>query len=387
MSILGNLQRDARRRIDEALAPRPAPVPHQTGAPTVAGLFRAASGIGESARLCHAALTDLGLAPDAIDLSESFGQAHLSEPAPPSGDNRGPIIIHLNPSELPRALRAIGALRLEGRKVIGYWAWELPRIPPSWRRAMAYVHEVWVPSAFCAEAFGANPARPVRTVPHVLPPTESARPRTNDHKPFTVLATGDLRSSLARKNLVGAVKSFRDAFADDSDKVLIVRATHRSGNDPAWRNLSEHTGGAANIRLDDRIRSRAEETALLASTDVVLSPHRAEGFGLVLARAMQLGIPVIATGWSGNMDFMTPQSACLLDYELVPVEDPQGIYTAPDQVWAEPNLVNARNWLVRLANDPALRDSIGVRALETYPSRNFRETLRTNLEYSDCVDA
>ena len=56
--------------------------------------------------------------------------------------------------------------------------------------------------------------------------------------------------------------------------------------------------------------------ALFARADCYVSLHRAEGFGLTLAEAMALGKPVIATGFSGNTDFMTPANSYLVDWKL-----------------------------------------------------------------------
>jgi glycosyltransferase involved in cell wall biosynthesis len=102
--------------------------------------------------------------------------------------------------------------------------------------------------------------------------------------------------------------------------------------------------------------------ALVASADTVLSLHRAEGFGLLLAEAMLHRIPVVATGWSGNLDFMTPDDSALIGYRLVPVDDPQGTYTVPNAQWADPDSAEAAAWLTRLRNDPELRRRMGERA-------------------------
>ena len=67
----------------------------------------------------------------------------------------------------------------------------------------------------------------------------------------------------------------------------------------------------------------ADMSGLMAAADIVLSLHRSEGFGLVPAEAMQLGKPVVATGWSGNMDFMNARNSAPVSYSLVPVQDPR----------------------------------------------------------------
>jgi len=72
---------------------------------------------------------------------------------------------------------------------------------------------------------------------------------------------------------------------------------------------------------------------LVASADVVLSLHRAEGFGLLLAEAMLHEVPVVATNWSGNVDFMSAEDSGLVGYRLVPPNDPQGTYNLPGAEW------------------------------------------------------
>ena len=60
---------------------------------------------------------------------------------------------------------------------------------------------------------------------------------------------------------------------------------------------------APNIRIETHTLAPEDRHALTACADIVLSLHRGEGFGLVMAEAMLLGKPVVATGWSGNTDY------------------------------------------------------------------------------------
>lgn len=382
-----SLRFDASRRalartVDAALAPAAGRFENESADPTVAGLFRAASGIGDSARLCRAALRDIGVAPDMIDLSEDFGQRDLAAGPGPAAPvtNTGPLIIHLNPPELPRALRRIGRDRLAGRKIIGYWAWELPDAPPAWRRAMRFVHEVWTPSAFCTAALSPGASVPVRTVPHILSAPGPAQPglRSPDVG-FHVIASGDARSSLARKNLAGSLRAFREAFGDDPGVRLSIRLGHGTAADPVVADFENRCAAFANVRLVRDIMDEPTEAAFIASADAMLSLHRAEGFGLVLAKAMRMGKPVIATGWSGNMEYMSAESGCLVGFDTVPVRDPQGVYKGADQTWAEPALDEAVTWLRRLRSDTALRDRIGESAAALYPEKRFRDMLAAAL--------
>ena len=101
---------------------------------------------------------------------------------------------------------------------------------------------------------------------------------------------------------------------------------------------------------------------LMAAADIVISLHRSEGFGLVPAQAMALGKPVIATAWSGNLDFMNKRNSALVSYSLVPVDDPDGVFGADGQMWADADIDEATEWLRRLADDRELRRRIGATA-------------------------
>jgi glycosyltransferase involved in cell wall biosynthesis len=84
---------------------------------------------------------------------------------------------------------------------------------------------------------------------------------------------------------------------------------------------------------------------------------------------MRLGKPVIATGYSGNMDFTREQNACLVGYHLVPVR--QGEYPhRTRQVWAEPNVDEAAEHMWRTFSDPTFRARIAT-AGQQFIEREF----------------
>ena len=272
---------------------------------------------------------------------------------------------------LPWALLRLPRGLVHGRRVIGNWAWELPVVPEAWRVGLGFVHEIWAPSHFTAEAFRAwlpeGAGIPVRVVPNpvaVAPPVPSALDRAAFGLPaaaVVVLVSFSLASSNVRKNPLGAVRAFRAAFGDRGDRILLLKIGN-PGHFPAeFAALREAVAGCANIRLETRTLPRADSHALTSCADIVLSLHRSEGFGLVPAEAMLLGRPVVATGWSGNMDFMDADSAALVGYRLVPARDPRGVFEAPGAVWAEPELGQAADALRRLADDPAGRAALGAR--------------------------
>lgn len=352
------------------LAPRPDRGPSGEGPVAVAGLLSTTTGLGEGARLCLDAFRDMGYETRATDLSAAFDQADLpgerTAVPPPRPGEGGSLVVHINSPYLPFALWRLGAGAVRGRRVVGYWAWELPRVPTSWRRGLPFVHEIWVPSRFTADAIAAETALPVRVVPHPLPPPRPAPLTRADFglpdDAFVTVAFFHMGSSFMRKNPLGAVHAFRRAFGDDPTKILLLKAVDAGLAPWARQRLEEAVAGAANIRVLERRLTGGEVTALLATADAVVSLHRAEGFGLVPAQAMQLGKPVVATGWSGNLDFMNTDNSLLTGYRLVPAHDPQGTYDMPGQSWADPDEQEAAAHLRRLADDPAFARALGARA-------------------------
>jgi glycosyltransferase involved in cell wall biosynthesis len=341
-----------------------------SGTPVVVGLLRAPIGIGESARLCLAALQELGYSVQHFDVTglrrrKDEISLEVTANGTASFEDQGPLLLHLNAPQMPRVLATLGRRRVGGRLLIGYWHWELPGMPRAWSRMATKLHEIWVPSEFCASAVSAQTSKPVRVVPHPVrpyagPPWDRRQIGLSERH-VVVLCIYDMGSSQARKNPVGAVRAFRRAFGDREDTVLVVKVRDPGASRAAFDALKAEIGGARNIRLLAESLTGDEMASLVAGGDIVLSLHRSEGFGLIPAQAMLAGKPVVATGWSGNMQFMDSESAALVPYRLVPVHDPQGIYPAGGQLWAEPDLEAAAEWLRRLAEDRELRRGLGAR--------------------------
>ena len=350
------LPREARRRWmvqgSAWLAPHPdQPAPRARAGIAVAGELDRASGLGEGARLMLHGLGALGVPAWAMRRGA----------AAPEG---APLVLHVSAPQVPLALLRLGRAALRGRRVVGYWAWELPVAPDSWRACAAFVHEAWAPSRFAAAAL--EPLLPgrVRVVPHPVaahPPAPSALGRAELGLPrdaVITLVAFSLASSFERKNPLGAIEAHRLAFGDRADRVLLLRVGDPH-HFPADFARLRAAAAAPNIRIDTQTRPAADHFALMAACDIVLSLHRSEGFGLVLAEAMLLGVPVVATDWSGNTDFMDAGCAAMVPVRLVPVHDPRGVYVAPGAMWAEPDLAAAAAHLARLADDAAVRRALG----------------------------
>jgi glycosyltransferase involved in cell wall biosynthesis len=338
------------------VAPRPASRPDGAGPVTVGGFLSAPTGLGEGARRMLEAMREAGLAPGAADLTAALRQGTQGAPLrrPPPGP--GTLVLHVNGFMQPWALAALGRRAVGPKRVIGYWAWELPELPLDWRRGFRAAHEIWVPSRFVAGAVEAAGELPVRVVPHPVPAPAPARlGRDAFGLPpgaFVALTMFDASSSVVRKNPMAAIRAHRAAFGDRPDRLLVLKTHGTRGAGGAWAEVAAAASAAPNIRILDAVLPEADRWALMAACDVLLSPHRAEGFGLAIAEAMALGRAVVATGWSGNTDFMAGPGCIALPFRLVPAEDPQATYHHPSMRWAEPDEAALADALRRLAGAP-----------------------------------
>ncbi|HBK06493.1 MAG TPA: hypothetical protein DDZ81_11600 [Acetobacteraceae bacterium] len=360
------LRRQLMARTSGLIAPKPGPIAAPvTPGIAIVGELSKASGLGEGARIMAAAARQLGIPVWTMDLPppiDRLPEVPVSQSALPPPNV--PLVLHINAPMLPLALLRLPATISRNRPIIGYWAWEMPEVPPEWRPALACVNQVWVPSHFTAAAL--EPLLPgrVKVVPPALglaPPVPSEASRADFGLPddaVIVLVSFNLASSFTRKNPFAAIAAFRGAFGNRRDRVLVLKVSHPE-HAPADFDRLRQMAQAPNIRIDTRTLSPGDRHALTACADIVLSLHRGEGFGLVMAEAMLLGKPVIATGWSGNTDFMDSTNAAPISYRLAPARDDRAVYRG---LWAEPDVAEAASILRALADDPARRRSMGERA-------------------------
>jgi len=342
----------------------PMPVP-RSGAIRVSGFFSETLGIGSAADLTLGALTAQGHRVVTEDIRPL--QRNLLTRRPTGfGDDPDVAtwIIHANPPEARMALFAHSPEAWRDLYRIGYWTWESSLAPRGWLELARWFHEIWVPSAFVrdalAEAFAASPwagqAVKLRVMPHPVP----ASPRMHRHGDgFTALTLLDPRSDPQRKNPQGAIRAWLAAFPQPGPARLTVK-TLPTGSDPLLQDMRALAAGRGDIVFLDRALSRQELDELIAGCDVLLSLHRAEGFGLALAEAMTMGVVVVATGWSGNMGFMTPENAVPVPYRLV---EANRRHNGPAALWAEADVDAAAEALRQLAASPDLRARLSAAAV------------------------
>ena len=337
----------------------------------VIGYLRSEKGVGEGARATIRALR-AGGTPFAVEV---LPDPHSARPdsrawAPeeardaPAGIN----IYHVNPKELLRMRARLTAERAAGRTSVAYWAWELPELPATWIECLGYLSEVWTPSTFVTQSVARAAAIPVITVPHCLDPDELRQgPMSPPGGRFVFFFAFDYLSDVARKNPLGLIEAFRRAFTPADRVELVIKSIHSSfdGKGAAIVRAAADRAVAegARVRIIDETLPRAQVLQLLRNCHCYASLHRAEGFGLLLAEAMALGKPVIATGYSGNADFMNPDNSLLVNHSIVDVGPGHGDYES-HQRWADPDLDHAASLMRRVANDSGLAARIGGHARE-----------------------
>jgi glycosyltransferase involved in cell wall biosynthesis len=184
---------------------------------------------------------------------------------------------------------------------------------------------------------------------------------------FLFLFFFDFTSYVHRKNPQAAIRAFLHAFPDPSDtRVGLVIKMNGMHLRPQEYQTFLHSIECEDPRilLMDKVLTDRDTKALVSVCDAFLSLHRSEGFGRGLAEAMYLGKPVIATGYSGNLDFTNHHNACLVDYTLVPVKDQEYPFGA-GQKWAEPDLDHAVWYMRRLLQEPQYGRTLGQQASDT----------------------
>lgn len=346
------------------------------------GFLTAALGLGKGARLYAAAL-EAGKMPhallDAGDLLERPPEEqqyadNLSQEATYSTS-----VIHLNPDMLPLLFSLRDSAQWDERYLVGVWLWELPRIPEDWQKYLSVFDEFWAPSRFIAGALAQETEKPVVYMPYGIEEPKGAERFSRAHfglpeHTFLALCMFDLNSYAARKNPQGAARAFAKAFPGDAGDACLVVKVHNATEQDLLKIRETVDPDTRLLFINQRLDSE-EVAGLIACCDTLISLHRSEGFGLILAEAMALAVPVVATNWSANTDFMDADSACMVQYTLVSTE---GAYLGgqTDQLWADPDLDQAAEYLRRLYTDADFRRRIG---------RAGQEKVRRELSIAQCA--
>lgn len=346
--------------IPPPLVPHPVPPvvrtePDREGV-NLAGYVRAVLGLGEAARSVRLGL-DAASIPFAL-VAASGTQNEESIDVELTAPNDAPYDITIacvTADQFAVFAREAGPALFTDRYVIGFWFWESPAITDAMRVGIDMVDEIWVASQFCAEVFRGHTDKPVRRVPlPIVAPTTGAS-RADLGLPadrFLFVNSFDYLSTFERKNPLGVLQAFVDAFGPDDGPVLVLKSINGDKRIEYREQLRLAARPHPHVRLLEDYVSQYEQDGLLLAADCFVSLHRSEGFGLGPAQCMALGKPAIATAWSGNLTFMTAENSWLVPYTMTTV-GPDALPYPAGAPWADPDLAAACAAMREVVGDPA----------------------------------
>lgn len=320
------------------------------------GNIKADTGLGQSCRLVASELEQCGL-PYTIYQYDQLGLMSNTNKQFDSKIRRelpyNINIIHINPHELGLAFQQLGQSVWDKRYNIGFWLWELEEFPDEWVPCFQCLDEIWTPSEFISQAVRKKTNLPVVTVPyHVEVSITKEYGRSDFHLPedeFLFLMMYDRTSMTERKNPEAVIAAYKRAFGDRDQTGLVIKVNNCTEEE--LQLLKKEMKDYPNVYYITEVLDRNQVNSLIQCVDVVVSLHRAEGFGLVLAEAMLLGTPTIATNWSSNTEFMTAETSCLVNYKLVELTENVGLFKKGNY-WAEPDVEHAVLYMRKLYEEP-----------------------------------
>ncbi len=311
------------------------------GGVDVVGFFTAEHGVGDAARTLVTTLRAANVTTGTINYTDTESRTEHFFRTDDVSRHRA-LLMSVNADHLLVARQRFGDEFFHNRYVIGQWFWELEQAPQWYESAWPLVNELWAPTRFI-ETMLKNHAPPHVTIRHVplpvtTPTIDPSLTRTSmglDGR-YTFLFVFDLMSIMKRKNPVGLVRAYCQAFAESDGARLVVKTMNGDKRPDDIAALRRSAAGRADITILDEYYTRVQTSTLISVADCYVSLHRSEGLGLTVSEAMSHGVPVIATNYSGNTDFMNEQNSYLIPWQRVPVGEGAGGYD-PDATWAEPD--------------------------------------------------
>jgi glycosyltransferase involved in cell wall biosynthesis len=312
------------------------------GGVDVLGFFSAEHGVGEASRVITHSLRSVGVMVSTIDYTDTESRREHSFLTENESQYKV-LLTSINSDQLIAAHHRIEPDFFNDRYVIGQWFWELEESPSWFSDAYPYVNELWAPSRFIESML-------IRSVPeriHVeyvpLPVHAPEIDVTLNRQYFGLddrfmfLFVFDFMSVMKRKNPLGLIEAFTQAFSDGNGPQLVIKTINGDKRPLEYETLGAAISAQSGVTLIDKYFTKIETATLTSLADCYVSLHRSEGLGLTMSEAMALGVPVIATGYSGNLDFMNGENSLLVPSSQVAVGEGAEGYS-PHAMWVEPDI-------------------------------------------------
>lgn len=362
---------------------------HPTPGVNFVGFLEAESGLGEVARRLAAAVDAAGVSLAAIPFRRTLGRQ--SHPTDFEAADEAPFdvnLVSLSADDLVRFAEDVGSRFFANRYSIGVWFWETNVFSSPDRTATMFLDELWVASDYISRTLVGDVDIPVHVVP--IPVSKPSGPTCSRSElglpdAFMFLYVFDFWSG-ERKNPTAVVEAFTRAFAPGEGPMLVLKSIN--GRD--WKpnqldRLLAIANGRDDVLFRDGYVSAEERNSYIAACDCYVSLHRSEGLGLTMAEAMAYGKPVIATGYSGNLEFMTEANSHLVPYRLVDVPEAWWAHAQGAQ-WADPDIDAAAQVMRAVWEHPDDARALGTRACAEILER-FQPARTSSFVLDRLVDA
>ena len=332
----------------ESVLPSMNPIPlvsHELNGVDVVGFFTAEHGVGEAARVLVSTLKSVDVSVSTINYTDT--QSRMGHLYSTDDVSRYQVaLVSMNAEQLTHSPHRLGRDFYVNRYVIGQWFWELEEAPEWYAPAWPIVNEIWAPTRFIEQMLRRSAPSSVKISYVPLPVTRPvvdeslSRAHFGVNKRFMFFFAFDFMSVMKRKNPVGLVNAFIRAFPVGSGAQLVIKTINGDKRPQEHAQLLAAAAQHSDITVMDKYLTRIETSSLTSLADCYVSLHRSEGLGLTLTEAMSLGKPVIATNYSGNIDFMDATNSYLVSWDRAAVGENAEGYAA-DATWAEPNIDEA----------------------------------------------
>jgi len=248
-------------------------------------------------------------------------------------DDADIVVLHKEPHDYPAIYERYP--ELAKKYVIAYCVWEATELPETYKRSVELVQEVWSCSRYSCAVFQKDHSR-VIYMPHVIERDTACsgedlafirdliRHSAQNKYYLTITKLWD-----KRKNTDALIKTFESVARTMPGAYLIIKASPSDNIPPVHH---------PRVVYIARQLSQSQLNALYRLSDVYVSAHHSEGWGLPLSDAMLFRKPVVATGYSGNLEFMNLENSFLLGFteRRILSQDCFGRFTA-EMRWAYPD--------------------------------------------------
>jgi len=325
------------------------------------GALETSDGIGRAAKLNMLCLEKAGLTVDKYVVSRPValqsGKDTIINDELISRMRFKISIFHFSARWVPHYFAHLSGVSLKDFYNIGYWVCETPSIPSYWAWQSEYFDEIWTASKFCQDAISKSVNIPVLTIPHAVEHAEVSdrilsRSKVGNASGFNFLTIFNTYSDAERKNALFCIRAFLGAYSEMPSVHLVVKVSNLEHDSVLGEKLHAIARRHCNVRIISGYLEDMAIAELYEDADVYVSLHRAEGFGLTITDAISRGIPVICTGYSGNMEFCDASDIRLVSHELKQIDHERLRYRQGD-IWAEPDMDDAVKAFKEVVVDPA----------------------------------